>query len=84
MRTAAIAATRVAQGHGCGHGCGHITGNRGRTRGRGGRRMGAAAGGTGTNADHSDSEPLGSTESSWSSSDTSTMSEGEIPIPRSC
>ena len=79
MRRAAIAATRVAQGHGHGH----ITGNRGGMRGRCGRRMGAAVGGTGTDADHSDSEPLGPTESSWSSSDTSTVSEGEIPIPRS-
>lgn len=80
MRRAAIAATRVAQGHGHSR----ITGNRGGMRGRGGRRTGAAVGGTGTDADDSDSEPLGPTESSGSSSDTSTMSEGEIPIPGSC
>ena len=86
-RRAATVAARAARGRGRGRG--RITGNRGGTRGRGGRGRGgrgtgAAAGGTGTDADDSDSEPFGATESSGSSSNPSTVSEGEIPIPRSC
>ena len=80
-RKAATAAARAAWG--CGHGCSHITGNRGGMRGRGGRGRGVAVGGAGTDADDSDLEPFEATESSGSSSDTSTVSEWEIPMPRS-
>ena len=39
---------------------------------------------TGTDANDSNSEPSRETESSESGSDTSTVSEGDIPISRSC